>query len=322
MTLYAFNDTSRWGQQFKMAAAKRGIECVLLNEPFDNLHEGAKVFLRMDQQGNERSVSRMMAYHYGEQCKAKMLPSYAECQTYDDKLAQYPLLRPWLPRTVIEHRKGVAQEALKLFDFPLISKGSEGSSSKCVRLLRSKSEAYHEIDKAFGHGIPGPYRERTNQHGYIYLQEFIPHEQDYRVIVCGQYVWGLVRKVRNDPLKPFASGSGDNYPNTMSNYREIEAIRFGVNLADMLKTTWMAFDIVFDKDNKPRVLEMSCSWTPHAYAYCPVYRFVGNDIMPARVHPTGASMFDIAVEILADPEDYPVKDVSEQTLEYARKLAW
>ena len=148
-----------------------------------------------------------------------------------------------------------------------------------------------EIETAFAGGIVISYGNL--QKDYVYWQDFVGgNEGDYRVIIVGKYVFGLRRK--NRPNVPFASGSGNfEFIESFSDGRERECAELALKLAKEIGSQWIAFDFVFD-GLEPKVLEVSASWTTHAYACCPMFYTDSFDPAPYR----GGHMFDIAVEIL------------------------
>ncbi len=176
--------------------------------------------------------------------------------------------------------------------YPFISKSSEGSASKGVRLINDWREAYSEIVAIFDDkdGLDLEFYDRR-QKGYVYWQKFIPNNPcDYRVIICHKYIFGVIRQNRED--LPFASGSGNNAPMREISGRTKQAMQFCIEIAKEIATNWMAFDVVFEND-KPKLLEISSSWTPLAYAECPVW-----DLDLYLTDYKGKDMFKMAVEAL------------------------
>ena len=285
--LYAHDDPSGWGRQFVMAAGRLGMEAGLFRRPQD-VPGGGRAFVRLDQQREQRDISRGLVLTLAD-AGVTTLPTAQEAIWYDDKAAQIQALHPWLPDTWFVPDRGQAMELAAQLDYPIISKSIDGSSSKGVRILRNQLEAAAEIGAVFGAGIPSVY-DRVQQ-GYVYWQRFLPDNPcDYRVCICGDYAFGLVRNNRKD--RPMASGSGDNHPLTLATARECAAVDLAWEIAQALGTRWMAFDIVFDGD-RPQVLEMSSSWTPYAYTLCPA--FLPHGSSDGR---SGAHMFEMAAEVL------------------------
>jgi glutathione synthase/RimK-type ligase-like ATP-grasp enzyme len=158
-------------------------------------------------------------------------------------------------------------------------------------MVNNRVEAEREIEAVFAGGLILSYG--NVQTDYLYWQEFVANNDcDYRIIICGKYIFGLIRKNRED--KPFASGSGNfSFIEGLENGKERACAELAVEIADRIGSQWIAFDFVF-KEDKPLVLEISGSWTTHAYACCPVFN--KNDF--SRTELNGGHMFDMAVEIL------------------------
>lgn len=287
--LRAYRDPKGWGQAFAKAAAERGHFCSLFTS--SRMVPTGVAFVRLDQQGPQRDVSRRMVADLNR-IGIKTLPTAQEAVWYDDKGAQLEALRQWMPRTAYlrDHDQAV-EWANKQARFPLVSKSIDGAGSHGVRLIGSRRDALMEVERAFrAPGIRSVY-DRW-QLGYVYWQDLVPNNPcDYRVCVVGPYVYGLVRQVRPGDFR--ASGSGDFRPLALSDERERAAAALGVEIADAIGTQWMAFDVVFDGE-RPVVLEMSSAWTMKAYQNVPCFARKGL----AATGRTGADSFTIAVEIL------------------------
>lgn len=282
--IYAYDDPKHWGKWFRDAARYP----VTLFRTVDEVHPGSRCFVRLDQQAQQREISRQIVFDLAKM-GCTTLPTVQEAHWYDDKAAQIPALRRWLPET---HYLTDLEQAIafaRALRFPVISKAIDGSSSKCVRVLESESQAIEEARLAFGQGFPSVYDRR--QHGYVYWQEIVKNNPgDYRVVVTGPYVWGLYR--RNSKGSLFASGSGDNYPLTFKDPMERAAGELAVEISEEIGTSWMAYDIVFS-GNSPVVLEMSSAWTMKSYEACALFDRALN-----KTARTGRDAFAVAAEIL------------------------
>lgn len=290
LRLRAYRDPKGWGQAFSAAAEKRGHFCSLFTRA--KMVYNGRAFVRLDQQGAQRDISRGIVLELNRR-GIKTLPTAREALWYDDKAAQIEPLRKWLPRTVyFRDQRRAAAWLREHARFPFVSKSVDGAGSKGVRVINTLEEALEELGRAFtAPGIPSVYDRR--QLGYVYWQDLVPgNDCDYRVCVVGRYVYGLIRDVR--PGTIFASGSGQFRPLTLETPRELAAARLGVEIADELRTQWLAFDIVFDRHDRPLVLELSSAWTMRAYESCPMFR---RDTLE-RTTRTAAESFDVAVEVL------------------------
>lgn len=100
-----------------------------------------------------------------------------------------------VPRLVMGRLKYLRYEAVKEFDYPLILKGSQGDRRSQVFKFFS--------DKSWDKGWE-VFREREVNEGQRYmLQEYIENKEDYRVMVLGDKVLGVMRRAtgENDRLK-------------------------------------------------------------------------------------------------------------------------
>lgn len=310
-TLYAYDDRKQWGRMFK-AAADRVAGCrtkLFIRE--SRVPLGARAFVRVDQQGAQRDVSRGIVFAlHTRGCVT--LPTYREAVWYDDKVAQLEALRPWLPDTSVARSKAEALallddiESYRLGGFPFVSKAAEGAASSNVRLIRSRAEAELEVSRVFeGNGLELSYGRR--QRGYVYWQRLVPdQDRDYRVCIVGDYLYGLVRRTRKDSFT--ASGSGEHYALTLKGKaRETEAAKLCVEIARAIGTRWAAFDVVFETDGRPVVLELSSAWTMKAYKDVPAFTY---DL--GRTSLTGGNSFRIAVDVLRElPELEGATDENE-----------
>lgn len=290
--LWALDDPKGWGREFQAAAKAKGYRAWLFRGAQD-VSDGEAAFVRLDQQAEQRDISKGVLARLAER-GIVTLPTAQEGRWYDDKIAQYLVLKPWMSETWIRTHRDGADALLEELSiegaFPIISKASEGAGSANVRLLHDDDEAWAEMVTAFGSGIPLKYGRI--QQGYVYWQRLVAdNAHDYRVCITGDQAYGLIRL--NKPGTPFASGSGKNYPLTLKDEREQKAFALAWAIADGIGTRWMAFDFVFDGD-EPKVLEMSSAWTMSAYRECPAFSRKG------AVIGAGRDSFRIAVEVLDD----------------------
>jgi glutathione synthase/RimK-type ligase-like ATP-grasp enzyme len=289
MRFRAYADPKGWGNEFARAAMKRNVFCTTFTHS-RSVHNGA-AFVRLDQQGQQRDVSKRIVEELNTR-GVITLPTLREARWYDDKGAQLEVLGRWMPKTLMITDANNARDRIGELGFPFVSKAVDGSASKCVRLIRTERQALAEIDAAFrAPGIETVYGRK--QYGYVYWQQFIPdNDCDYRVCVTGDYIYGLVRRVR--PGGFTASGSGDHSPLTLNSERELAAARLCIEASAELNTDWMAYDVVFDADNRPLILEMSSAWTMKAYHTAQMF---SRETLKATEY-TGAHSFTVAVEIL------------------------
>lgn len=293
---YAYDDPKKWGRLFKHAADEATRRPTRLFIHPQRVPAGSRAFVRLDQQAKQRDVSRRMIIDLNRN-GVITLPTLQEARWYDDKVAQLPALEDWMPTTIVTKDRAKAEAVIESIaagehelTFPIISKAKEGSSSATVRMLKSAEEARAELEQVFGRGIVQRYGRV--QSGYVYWQRFVDENpRDYRICIVGEFFYGLVRN--NRPGSFTASGSGDFYPVTLADDRELAAAKLAIEIAGSIKTQWMAFDVVFDGE-RPLVLEMSSAWTMKAYHDCPMF-----DFSLKRANRIGADSFRVAVEVLS-----------------------
>jgi hypothetical protein len=248
--LYAYNDKKGWGRRLHESASKRGIRVVLFKSPF-TVPKGSTVFLRMDQQGSTRRISKVLSRKLSER-RCIMFPSKKECDWYDDKAAQYPDLCKWMPETLVTSDTDKAMEWARTNSLPFVSKLSRGASSENVRLINSVEEAYAVA---------------TSQR-QVYWQKLIPTEYDYRITIVGDCLFGLKRYNRPNDFR--ASGSGNFEYLDFKDAESKKAARLALKAAHELGICWTAFDVVMD-GKTPLLLEMSSSWHWQSNADVPMF---------------------------------------------------
>lgn len=243
-----------------------------------------------------------------EQAGRKVFPDFNTCWHFDDKLGQKYLLEsigaPLVPTSVF-YDKEEALAWAKNTTYPKVFKLRGGAGAANVRLAKNKKEAVRLIRKAFGRGFPqfdrwGNFEEKIrkirigkekvfiglakgiyrlfasssyakmkgNEKGYVYFQDFIPNNNsDTRIIIIGDKAFAIKRMVRANDFR--ASGSG------IIKYEKDEidtrCINIAFEIAEKLKFQCMAYDFVFDANNKPLLVEISYGFDPRGYTACPGY---------------------------------------------------
>jgi len=239
----------------------------------------------------------------------KVYPDFNTCWHFDDKVGQKYLLEaigaPLVPSYVF-YTKDEALNWANTTTFPKVFKLRGGASSVNVKLIKSKSEAYTVINKAFGNGFsqydwrdhfkeavrkykagkvslrdvlrplyyatkkyPTTFAKyKGNERGYIYFQEFIPDNKfDIRVIVVGNKAFAIKRMTRENDFR--ASGSGIIlYEKNEFDERCVQ-IAFKIN--SNIKAQSIAYDFVFDKRNMPMIVEVSYAFMASGYDACTGY---------------------------------------------------
>tara|TARA_R110001592_G_scaffold360679_2_gene669513 strand:+ start:124 stop:1164 length:1041 start_codon:yes stop_codon:yes gene_type:complete len=224
-----------------------------------------------------------------------VFPNFYSGWHYDDKVAQKYLLEalnaPIVP-TYVYHDKKDALKWANNTTFPKVFKLKGGAGSSNVKLVKSKLEAIKLINKAFSKGmspiqksyfLKEKYRKyklkkinllqllkglfryflpinkgfiTKKETDYAYFQEFIPNNDgDYRINVINQNkACGVKRYNRENDFR--ASGSGKQLLLDNTNCR-LDLLKIAFETAKKLKMDSIGFDFVIDKNDKPKIVEIS-----------------------------------------------------------------
>ena len=180
---------------------------------------------------------------------------------------------------------------LKEADFPLVFKLKGGASSSNVILLKSKEDADRLIMTMFNKGfktirpvmndfktkisihsykkdwlatikrlpitlsnIKKVNQKLPRQYGYFLVQEFIPNNDfDTRVVVVGSKAFSFRRYNRPDDFR----ASGSKNVDLNQEFIDKRAIKLSFEAARKIGSLSMAFDIIYNSDNEPVIIEMS-----------------------------------------------------------------
>lgn len=265
-----------------------------------------------------------------ERSGIKVFPSIATCWHYDDKIGQKYLLEsigaPLVP-TYVFFDEDKAMKWIDKAEFPKVFKLRCGASSENVRLVRTKKEAEKLCKKAFDDGFPSVsgyfsdvgtkvrktgsigqlinkiirmpkilYAVKRKQHfipdqrGYIYFQDFLPDNSfDTRITIIGNRAFGFTRNTRPDDFR--ASGSGDIEYDLKR--VDIRCIEVAFETAGKLKTQSLAFDFIFDRENRPGIVEISYCYQSKAVYNCPGFRDREMNWHAGHVWPEDAILIDL-----------------------------
>lgn len=242
-----------------------------------------------------------------EHAGIKVFPDFKTSWHFDDKVAQKYLLEaiaaPLVPSFVFYDKQEALDWAEKT-SYPKVSKLKGGAGSANVKLIRSKSQCFKLIHKAFGKGfkqfdsrehvkeVYSKYKSKKasfknllgsiyrmvvstefaqqmpREKGYVYFQEFIPNnDSDIRIIIIGNKAFAVKRMVRKGDFR--ASGSGRIiYEKNQIDERCVQ-IAFETN--NKINAQSIAYDFVFDEKNQPLIVEISYGFSVIAYDQCEGY---------------------------------------------------
>lgn len=259
-------------------------------------------------QGNPKDILFAKQLMFAlEQSGIKVFPDFNTAWHFNDKVGQKYLLdafgAPLVPSYVF-YNKQKALEWINQTTFPKVWKLRGGASSANVKLIKSPGQGQKFVNKAFGKGFkqydawsslnerwrkfrlgktnvkdvvkgiirlgykPKFSRINGREQGYILFQDYIPNnDSDTRIIVVDNKAFALKRMVRKNDFR--ASGSG-NFRYAREEFDE-RCIRIAFDLTDKLRAQCVAYDFVFDKNNKPLIVEISYGFTKEVYDPCPGY---------------------------------------------------
>ncbi|MFW5996460.1 MAG: hypothetical protein ACOCQP_00445, partial [Lentisphaeria bacterium] len=179
-----------------------------------------------------------------------------------------------------------------------------GAGSENVQLVKNQHEAEKLVKRAFGRGFsqynwyrrfkealrkykkgkanlrkvlrplynalkrhPTAFAQfKGNEKGYVYFQDFIPNNSyDIRIIVIGDKAFGIKRMTRENDFR--ASGSG--FIKHAKEEIDERCVRLAFEINERIKAQSIAFDFVFDSNDKPMMLEISYGFVASVYEECP-----------------------------------------------------
>jgi glutathione synthase/RimK-type ligase-like ATP-grasp enzyme len=202
--------------------------------------------------------------------KKKIYPSFDAFYMYENKkLLSYYLksLNIPHPQTFVFYNKQEALESLKKIDHPIVAKTFIGAAGLGVCFLKNTNDSKEYIVKAFGRGIRpkiGPdirkpylmkrifhgiqkkgylkqkiinyFRlTKDKQIGFVYFQEFIPHEFEWRCVRIDNSFFAHKKIVKEGMASGYLIKKYDNPPMSL--------LFFVKKISDSLKNDSAAFDI-------------------------------------------------------------------------------
>jgi hypothetical protein len=197
-------------------------------------------------------------------------PDFRTCWHFDDKVAEYYLLRAAglpMPRTWIFWRQEDAREFCRSARFPLVLKLAGGITSTNVLLLSSPKDAERWIRRLFGPGatslqqpsfrhprslvaglassmnmVPSGGSRGDVQRGYFLVQEFLEgNDYDTRAVAIGNRAYAYRRF--NRPADFRASGSGLRDPDRTK--IDLDMVRLAFVVARALGTQSIGVDGIY-----------------------------------------------------------------------------
>jgi glutathione synthase/RimK-type ligase-like ATP-grasp enzyme len=144
-----------------------------------------------------------------EDMKRWVFPSFEELWLWESKRR----MREWLvaheiphPKTEIFVNADQALDYLRTVGYPAVIKTNNSASANGIFVIRNEPQAVKLVRNAFGRGIlPRNTDHREAQHGYVIIQEFVPHNHEWRIVRIGDDYLCRKKYKKGD----YASGSGE-----------------------------------------------------------------------------------------------------------------
>lgn len=230
-----------------------------------------------------------------------VVPNFNSVWHFESKVAQKYIFEKYkirTPRTIATFDYHDALNRLNEFQFPIVMKKSTGAAASNVKLVATIEEARSLIDRIYCKEVvsqdvkaKGRILGKLSKHylhlrhdwntnsanqPVVYWQEFIPdNSRDLRITVIGnKYAFGFWRNNRPNDFR--ASGSGNI--DFVSDVPET-AIKYCMNISDMLDLDSMAYDLLFTGD-EIKVVEMSYGYLDTAiYKSNGYYELVDSELL-------------------------------------------
>ena len=216
--------------------------------------------------------------------KYKTFPSYDEVRIYENKrfFAYWAMANniPH-PKTQVFYHKKEAKNALSSFKLPVVGKMNVGASGKGIKILKTQAELNQYIHQAFEQGLSaktGPklkkgklvqrlfqklihpkqlinrlktYKEIASdkQSGFIILQEYIPHNFEWRVVKIGDSFFAHKKLKQGEKTSGSLLKNYDNPPLNLFDFVKEITARFNFQS--------VAIDL-FESNNTYLVNEIQC----------------------------------------------------------------
>jgi glutathione synthase/RimK-type ligase-like ATP-grasp enzyme len=323
--------SSRWA----LRAAELGIDVRTVNvysPDFFKQLAGCDGFMwRFGYSPNPRLLAKRLLPAIEHGLGIPVFPSFETAWHFEDKIAQSYLMQAAgvpTPATWVFWDRTAALDFCRSATYPLVLKLSFGYQSTNVRLLNSFDEASYWIARLFGTGVTllrppasgwrnalhrarGALRHLRGgsayedldyselQHGYFYVQEFVPrNEYDIRVTVIGNRAFVFRRFNRPGDFRASGSGRIDWDPQQIDE----ESVRLAYRAARRLQTQSLAVDLL-QHGGRKLLTEISYTYASWAVRDCPGHWLLHGDAdgdltwIDGRMHPEDAIFDDFAARL-------------------------
>jgi glutathione synthase/RimK-type ligase-like ATP-grasp enzyme len=239
---------------------------------------------------------------YGVKC----FPNLSTCWHYDDKVAEYYMLRAHglpITKSWIFWDRRAAIEWAQSAEYPVVFKLKSGASSNGVILLEKPRTAIRLINKMFRNGIlPGeiPLKSSTKwkdfnifrfirhkggnalrrlrhedaescwvpNKNYVLFQKFLPNNAfDTRVTIIGNHAYAFRRFNRKNDFRSSGSGLLDHDPTKI----DFNHLKKAFQISQKMNFQSMAYDFLYNENGESEFLEISYTYLDSGPQKCPGY---------------------------------------------------
>lgn len=300
--LHANGERQSYSDRWEELAQREGIKVVsidvLSNNSIAEISECDAFMWRCEPSAFPRLYAKRLMMAIEQGLGIPIFPTWKTSWYFEDKIAQHYLLSlagiP-IPDAHVFWKKQHAVEFCRSASYPVVLKLAAGYQSTNVRLLSNREEALYYVNQLFGPGLTGlgygpasktryglrrlraasellrgrypnsPNLETELQHGYFYVQEFLPDNQfDIRVTVIGHRAFVFRRFNRPDDFRASGSGILDWDPEPINE----ECVRLAFKVAGKLDAQTVAVDLLH-KAGAPVVVELTLAYASWAVRDCP-----------------------------------------------------
>ena len=294
-------EVQSFSERWRLLCERDGIEARMVDvfspDFFAQLHGCAGFLWRFGYASVPRNLARRLLPAVEHGLGIPVFPSWKTAWHFEDKIAQAYLLEAGgipAPRTWVFWQAKEALAFCRSARYPLVLKLSQGYQSMNVRLVHGADEAAYWIERMFGTGlsrfVPRAVRlqrllqrpvaaarvlagrnawrdvePEELQHGYLYVQEFLPGNAfDTRVTIIGDRAFAFRRHNRPGDFRASGSGRIDWDPSGI----DMETVRLAFEVAGKLQTQSVAIDGL--RRGEERVIaEISYTYASWAVRDCP-----------------------------------------------------
>lgn len=289
LKIWCYNDAHNWGIMLAQAAAARGHDAHLFEDPRTVDHGHALVHMHFHPQVREMNKRVMQLISMNPE--VRLVPSYRSSVLYDDKAEQARQFARWMPRTHIFWSPKSAREWMDRCAYPFVSKSREGAGAHDVRLIETKEQASEEVRYVFSHlGIKC--RFGAIQRGYVLWQDFVPgNVGDVRVVRLGSKYMIVRRTGGKNSTKAISSGVRMTHVTGELDKATEEVFRQAQFFFEHEDIRWGAVDLIWSADSaRWLVLELTVGWNMNGLYDCEFYDDSG---CPTGVR--GEKVWDVVV---------------------------